>query len=253
MERNVLMIYKYLMAAICLILLAAGCKQEEVPDLPIARAELTARLMESLNYKRYDEALGIIDKLLALYPDDVELMEMKNRVIVNKCTAKVQLCIDQGKLEEALAIVRSESKKHPMIRKFNIMEDQLKKLIALRDSVKRLADAREIPELDDAINNFEQILRDFPMASQLRDELKLRKKDLDRLRKEKAAADAAAKKRAEEEAKAKAAAVKAQKLAEARAIAAAEAQARADAAKEKAEKYRKNDSGNKFVGPQHLP
>ena len=115
------MIYKYLMAAFCLMLFAAGCKQEEVPDLPIARAELTVRLMESLNYKRYDEALGIIDKLLALYPDDVELMEMKNRVIVNKCIAKVQPCVDQGKLEEALTIVRSESKNHPMIRKFNLV------------------------------------------------------------------------------------------------------------------------------------
>ena len=247
------MIYKYLLAACCLILLAAGCKKEEVPDLPVARAELTARLMESLNYKRYDEALGIIDKLLALYPDDVELMEMKTRVIINKCTARVQLCINQGKLEEALAIVRAESRNNPMIRKFNLMEEQLKQLILLRDSARRLANAQEIPELDDAIKSMEQILRDYPQAAHLKKELNLRKKDLERLRKEKIKADALAKKRAEEEAKAKAAAAKAKAQADARAKAAAAAQARVDAAKEKAEKSRQKDSGNKFVGPQRPP
>ena len=89
-----------LMAAV--LTAGVGCSKKQVPDPPSARAELTARLFETLDGKRYDEALVIVDKLLALDANDADLMEMRDRIVGNIATGRVRDFIADEDLEGAL-------------------------------------------------------------------------------------------------------------------------------------------------------
>ena len=243
------MVYRILLICLVVLTVATGCSDQRVPDPPTARAELTERLFDALNYKRYDEALAIIEKLLALYPDDSELMEMKSRVIVNACVERIQPLINQGNLEEALKIVRQEAKKHLAIRKFYELEAEILKLLNLQKLAENLKNAKTAAELEDALKKIETPAAEYPLAVNLHNDMKARRIHLARIRKAEAAAKAQA------EARAKAEAEKAR--ASARAQAQAEARVKAEAAaKDAREKFRQQQEANKkeeFVGPRPKP
>ena len=125
----------------------------------------------------------IIDKLLALEPDDIELMEMRDRVIANRCTAQVQKAVDQGKLAKALQIVKQERRKNPMIPQLRVLEDEVNDLQNLQASAKQLANAKTLPELSAALNQIAPLAAKYPQAKQLQQDIKKRTAELATMRK----------------------------------------------------------------------
>ena len=165
-----------------LLMLTAGCSDSKAPDPPTARAELTARLFDELKARRLDSATAIIDKLLALDPDDADLMEMRDRLTANKATLATQNYVNRGELENALAYIQKQRKQYPVMPKLRILEEEVRGLITLRDAAQRLADAQTIPELSTALENIAPLAAKYPTAKKLHIDIKLRRRDLDKMR-----------------------------------------------------------------------
>lgn len=175
---------------ICCLLLAvitAGCGKSDAPDPPVSRVELTNRLFETIKQKRDDEALNIIEKLLALEPDDIELMEMRDRIVSNRCSRKVQKLIDQGKLNQALALIRQERRQYPVLAQLRVQEDEVLDLINLQAAARKLAAAQNIADLAAALNTIRPLAEKYPQAKQLHNDIKKRAEDLTAMRNKAAA------------------------------------------------------------------
>lgn len=183
---------------LAVLLTLSGCSERKVSDPPTSRAELTVRLFDALKYKRYTDALAILDKLQALEPEDADLMEMRDRLIVNICTGKVQEYINAGKLENAQKYIRQQRKKHPMLTKLRMLEEDVNNLINLRNAARRLANAATIPEIASALENIAPLAARYPDAKKLHSDIKQRRNELNKLRaEEQRKAEAAAKSPAE--------------------------------------------------------
>ena len=172
------------LAAVLVSLLASGCGDRNKIAPPSARAELTARLFDALQFHRYDDALAIIDKLLAIDPDDVELMEMRSRVITSACTVKVQQFVDQNQLDKALQTVVTARKNNPVLPQLIALEEEIRGLIALRDAANVLAAAKTIPELAAALEKIAPLAAKYPQAKALHRDIDTRRKELERFRAE---------------------------------------------------------------------
>ena len=164
------------------IILCSGCSKKTAPDPPTARAELTVRLYETLKERRYTEALAINGKLLALDPNDADLMEMRDRIIGNIVAVNVQKYIDQGRLEKAYSYIRKERKNYPVMPRLRLLEEEVKNLIALRDAAKKLAEASTVPELTAALELIVPLAARYPAAKQLDADIALRKVELKKMR-----------------------------------------------------------------------
>lgn len=250
------MTHRYLAIILTVLLTAvAGCSKKQAPDPPVAQAELTSRLFAALQDQRYDEALVILDKLKVLAPDDATLVAMediRDNIIINRCTEKIRSLVDQGKFDQALTVVHDENKTYPGIKDLQKLEDNLKELAELQKKADRLANAKTSVELDAALKDIEYTAKDYPQAEKLHSDIKARKVQLAKMRK----AEAEAREKAEREARMKAAEERRKAVEAARKKAREEAQARADAAAKAArEEAGKEESANsagdsEFIGPQ---
>ena len=176
------MFHRLIISLFAVMLFVCGCSENKAPDPPIARAELTARLYDTLKVKRYSEALAITDKLLALDPNDPDLMEMRDRLIGNIAAVKVQEYIDNKQLEGALKYLRKERKRYPVMPKLRILEEEVRNLIALRNAAKVLAEADTIPKLAAALDFIVPLAAKYPATEQLHKDIKQRKNDLEKMR-----------------------------------------------------------------------
>ena len=176
------MFYRLLILFSVALIFCSGCSKKTAPDPPTARAELTVRLYDTLKEKRYTEALAINDKLLALDPNDADLMEMRDRIIGNIATVKIQHYIDENRLEDGLKYIRSERRKFPVMPKLRLLEEELKNLIVLRKAAQTLAAADTIPALTAALDFIMPLAAKYPAAKQLHNDIKQRKADLEKMR-----------------------------------------------------------------------
>ena len=176
------MLYRIIMLCTAAVLLCSGCSENQPPDPPTARAELTVRLLDTLKSKRYSEALAITDKLLSLDPNDAELMDMRDRIIGNIAAINVQNYIDAGKLEPALKYIASERKRYPVMPRLRMLEEEVRNLISLRDASQVLAKAKTIPELAAALDTIAPMAARYPAAKQLHKDIEQRKADLKKMR-----------------------------------------------------------------------
>ena len=176
------MFYRLIVLTATVLLFICGCSEKKVPDPPAARAELTARLFDTLKEKRYNEALAIIDKLLALDANDAELMEMRDRIVGNIAAGKVQKYLDNKELEKALRYIRRERKNYPVMPRLRMLEEDVRSLIALRNAARQLAVAGTIPELAAALDVIIPMAARYPAASQLHKDIEVRKADLQKMR-----------------------------------------------------------------------
>ena len=184
------MLSKYFLRCLPIILavvMLSGCSKSEVPDPPASRAELVGRLFEALQYKRDQEALVIIGKLLALDPDDVDLMDMRDRVTINLCTRSVQKMIDAGKLDEALRIVGDFRRNNPTLPGLRMLHAEVSELILLRDAAKALAEAQDTAALVTQLEKIAPLAGKYPQAGALHKDIKMRRIQLSRMRAEEAA------------------------------------------------------------------
>ena len=165
----------------------SGCSDSQVPDPPSARAELTGRLYEALQYKRDAEALAIINKLLALEPDDVDLLEMRDRVTVNACTRAVQTHVNSGNLDKALQVVNKYRQEHSTLPGLKVLQARISELILLRDCAANLAAANDISTLVTQLEKIAPLAAKYPQAKQLQQDIKMRRIQLARMRAEAAA------------------------------------------------------------------
>ena len=146
------MLYRIFMICTAALLLGTGCSENLPPDPPSARAELTARLFETLKSKRYTEALAITDKLLSLDSNDAELMDMRDRIVGNIAAIKVQEYVEAGQLKAALKYLARERKLYPVMPRLRLLEEEVRNLITLRNAAQTLAVAKTIPELAAALS-----------------------------------------------------------------------------------------------------
>ena len=176
------MFYRLIILAAAVMLFICGCSENKAPDPPAARAELTARLFDTLKEKRYNEALAIVDKLLALDANDAELMEMRDRIIGNIATGRVQKYIDSNELDKALRYIRKERKVYPVMPRLRMLEEDVRSLIGLRNAARKLAAARTIPDLTAALDTITPMAARYPAATQLHKDIASRKADLKKMR-----------------------------------------------------------------------
>ena len=176
------MLYRIFALCSAALFLCCGCSETQPHDPPSARAELTVRLLETLKNKRYTEALAINDKLLALDPNDAELMEMRDRLVGNIATANVQKFVDAGKLAEALKYLHNERKLYPVMPRLRMLEEDVQNLIALRKAADRLAAAKTISELATALDAIMPSAARYPAATQLHKDIEQRKAELKKMR-----------------------------------------------------------------------
>lgn len=182
------MFYRLFILFSAALILGCGCSKKTVPDPPLARAELTLRLNDALKLARYGEAISIIDKLLALDPDDADLMDMRDRIIGNICVERTQQYIDRKELEKALKYVQKQRRQYPMLPRLQILEAEVSNLIAMRDAAAELARAKTIPELTAALEKITPMAAGKDAAKILAKDIQARKKELAAMR------DAAARK-----------------------------------------------------------
>lgn len=176
------MFYRLFLLFSAALILCSGCSEKTAPDPPTARAELTVRLYDTLKEKRYTEALAINDKLLALDPNDADLMEMRDRIIGNIAALNVQKYVDQGRLEKAYAYIRKERKNYPVMPRLRLLEEEVKNLMVLRDAAEKLAEASTMPELTAALEYIVPLAARYPAAKQLNADIALRKAELKKMR-----------------------------------------------------------------------
>ncbi len=176
------MLYRIFALCSAALFLCCGCSETQPHDPPAARAELTVRLLETLKNKRYTEALAINDKLLALDPNDAELMEMRDRLVGNIATENVQKFVDAGKLAEALKYLHNERKLYPVMPRLRMLEEDVLNLIALRKAADRLAAAKTISELATALDTIMPSAARYPAATQLHKDIEQRKAELKKMR-----------------------------------------------------------------------
>ncbi|MBO5922952.1 MAG: hypothetical protein J6Q81_00425 [Lentisphaeria bacterium] len=182
------MLYRIFMICTAALLLGTGCSENQPPDPPSARAELTARLFETLKSKRYTEALAITDKLLSLDSNDAELMDMRDRIIGNIAAIKVQEYVEAGQLKAALKYLARERKLYPVMPRLRLLEEEVRNLITLRNAAQTLAAAKTIPELAAALDMIAPLAARYPAAKQLHKDIALRKAELKKMRSDAAAA-----------------------------------------------------------------
>lgn len=176
------MFYRLLILFSAVLLLVCGCSKKTAPDPPLARAELTLRLNDALKLARYNEAIPIIDKLLALDPDDADLMDMRDRIIGNICVERTRKYINSKKLEKALKYVQKQRRQYPMLPRLQILEAEVSNLIALRDAAAELVRAKTIPELTAALEKVTPMAAGKDAAELLAKDIQIRKKELADLR-----------------------------------------------------------------------
>ena len=176
---------KYVTATICaltLLLLTAGCTEEQAPEPPVSRAELTHRLFEALDSRRDNDALAIVDKLLALDNNDSDLMEMRERILGNICTRQVQAMIDKGDLDKAAKYIRNQRLRYPGLPKLQFLENEVDALIVLRTAARELAAADSVADLTIALSKITPLAAKYPEARLLQRDIRRRQQDLQKMR-----------------------------------------------------------------------
>ena len=164
------------------LLFAPGCSKESAPEPPVSRAELTQRLFEALQTKRDADALAIVDKLLALDNDDSDLIEMRERIVGNICTRKVQSWVNQGNLDAAHQYIVRQRRLYPTMPKLRILESEVNELVTLRNAAISLAAAKDVKSLEEALSKIEPLAAKYPYALQLKRDIARRKQDLQKMR-----------------------------------------------------------------------
>lgn len=164
------------------LLFGSGCSEEAAPEPPTSRAELTQRLFEALQTKRDEDALAIVDKLLALDNDDSDLMEMRERIMGNICTRHVQKLIDARRLDEARKYVNQQRRRHPGLTKLQFLEEEVNALITLRDAANALAEAATVADLTAALEKIAPLAAKYPAARNLKRDITRRRNDLKQMR-----------------------------------------------------------------------
>lgn len=179
--------------AVILTVGICGCGDSEVPDPPVARSELVARLFDALKTGRLDEARSLTEKLQALDNGNVALAELKSRIIANGYVLRCQRELDAGRPEQALAIVREGRKAYPLHPFLRVLEEELARLTELRDAAQSLAAAQTAGELSAALERIAPLAAAYPSAKELQLDIERRRADLKRWQADPAAVKSEAK------------------------------------------------------------
>lgn len=161
----------------------SGCSDNgKIPDPPAARAELTARLYDALQDKRYEDALAITDKLKALDPNDADLIEMHNRIVGNICVSAIQNSVDAGQLNNALEVIKKYRQQYPLMPRLRILEEEVRNLFQLTVAAQTLAQSDKIADLSAALENIAPLAAKYPQAKALRRDIMQRHAELRKMR-----------------------------------------------------------------------
>ncbi len=148
-----------------------GCGEDEVPDPPVAQSALVGRLFDALKNGRLDEALSLTEKLQSLDSENLDLAELKLRIIANGYVLRCQAKLDAGDTAGALAIIREGCKLYPMHSGLRVLDEELTRLNELHEAAQSLGRAKSAAELSAVLERIAPLSAAYPEAKLLQQDI----------------------------------------------------------------------------------
>lgn len=137
---------------VCLLAWVVGCSRRAVPPPPKAQPELLLEIYDAARTHQYDAALRKVRKLRALEPANAFLPELERLLVRNQLAAGVNVCLQNGKFEDALHLLSQYEKQS------GAPEAKAKEQVLLVAQLDRLiADARTAKRSDEAEKDFKEL------------------------------------------------------------------------------------------------
>ena len=122
--------------ALCALLLSlAGCAKRKHRKPPLERADLTVRFFKSIREKKSDLAVRQGRQLIAIDPSAEYIRDLISLQQSNDTIISAQKMVDQGKISDALKLVRENSKKYS---DNHTLSDAYSRLLQLRNAERLL-------------------------------------------------------------------------------------------------------------------
>lgn len=118
-----------------LLLSAAGCSKRKHRQPPLERADLTVRFFKSIREKKSDLAVRQGRQLIAIDPSAEYIRDLISLQQSNDTIISAQKMVDQGKISDALKLVRENSKKYS---DNHTLSDAYSRLLQLRNAERLL-------------------------------------------------------------------------------------------------------------------
>ena len=118
-----------------LLLSAAGCSKRKHRQPPLERADLTVRFFKSIREKKSDLAVRQGRQLIAIDPSAEYIRDLISLQQSNDTIISAQKMVDQGKISDALKLVRENSKKYS---DNHTLTDAYSRLLQLRNAERLL-------------------------------------------------------------------------------------------------------------------
>ena len=118
-----------------LLLSAAGCSKRKHRKPPLERADLTVRFFKSIREKKSDLAVRQGRQLIAIDPSAEYIRDLISLQQSNDTIISAQKMVDQGKISDALKLVRENSKKYS---DNHTLTDAYSRLLQLRNAERLL-------------------------------------------------------------------------------------------------------------------
>ncbi|MCP3968616.1 MAG: hypothetical protein GY750_20065 [Lentisphaerae bacterium] len=150
-----------------LTILSGGCGNEKVPDPPLTRTKIVISLFNNLEKKQYKRSVRQIEKLQALDPDSIFLHQLKESELSNQYTKQAQVFLAQGKLQDAVGIIKKGRDEYPFNDNLIQAENKLTKLLLLNKYIDNVEQSKNADALEINLNATKKLLSEIPNGKKL--------------------------------------------------------------------------------------
>jgi len=144
-----------------------GCKKTEAPDPPTAYNRLLIGMFKSLDKNQHLTAAEKIAKLKPLDPENAFLNKLEESETSNHYINLAQTELNQGKLTEAIKIIRQAREKYPFNRNLDDSAKQLQMLDVLNSEISSMQNPKSADDLNADLKTVKNIIKTCPAANVL--------------------------------------------------------------------------------------
>lgn len=153
-----------LLTIICCIVLLCGCGQDPVPEPPLEKNRLLIDAMNKMKKQSHGLALARLDKLKVIYPNNPNLLALRETEYDNIFIQKIQSGLDNGNVDTALLIIDRAEKSKPLSETLLNIKSELVALRTLNRALLAIAKSSSSDELNDAIKQARELIKGYPVA-----------------------------------------------------------------------------------------